>query len=192
MKDLMAHGMKTSAKLKLAMLEDGTQDVIADIAARLIASLKSGGKILIAGNGGSAADAQHMSAELVGRYLKNRNAYPAIALTTDSSALTAIGNDYGFEKVFSRQVEALGNKGDVLVAISTSGNSGNLVEALKVASGMDILTVSLLGCGGGKMKDMADVSLIVPSDDTPRVQEAHITIIHLLCEAVENAMEDCK
>ncbi|VAX15233.1 Phosphoheptose isomerase 1 [hydrothermal vent metagenome] len=192
MKETIARGMKASAELKLSMLDGGLQETVADISRCLIDALISGGKVLIAGNGGSAGDAQHMAAEFVGRYLKERDALPAIALTTDTSALTSIGNDYGFKKIFSRQLEALGKKNDVFIAISTSGNSKNLIEALKTAGGMGIFTVCLLGRGGGEMKDAADISLVIPSDDTPRVQEAHIMVIHLICEAVENAMEDEK
>ncbi|HEB72979.1 MAG TPA: SIS domain-containing protein, partial [Nitrospirae bacterium] len=147
--------------------------------------LKKGSKILLAGNGGSAADAQHIAAEFVGRYLIDRRALPAIALSADTSCLTAISNDMGYEKVFSRQLEALGAPGDLLWALSTSGNSENLSSALKTAKSLGVSTVCLLGKGGGKMKGMGDIELIVPSDDTPRIQEAHITIAHLICEAVE-------
>lgn len=188
MKNRIAQGLKDSADLKLKILSEGLDEDIEKISRMIISAFKKGSKVLLAGNGGSAADAQHIAAEFVGRYLKDRPALPAIALTTDSSCLTAISNDMGYNKVFSRQLEALGAKGDLLWALSTSGNSVNMVEALKTAKSMGVTTVCLLGKGGGKMKGMGDVELIVPSDDTPRIQEAHITIAHLICEAVETAI----
>ncbi len=190
MKNGIAKGLKASADLKMKMLSAGADVDISKIAEACVNTLKNGSKILLAGNGGSAADAQHIAAELVGRYLKkDRPALPAIALTTDTSSLTAISNDMGFEKVFSRQLEAIGAPGDLFWAISTSGNSKNLVEALKTAKDIGITRVCLLGKGGGAMKERAEISLVVPSDDTPRVQEAHITVAHLVCEAIESAME---
>lgn len=147
--------------------------------------LSAGGKILVCGNGGSAADAQHFAAELVGRYEKERAGLPAIALTTDTSVLTAVGNDFGFAKIFERQVEALGKKGDLLVAISTSGNSENVLLAAKAAKKRGMLIVTLLGKGGGKMKGIGDVEIIVPSGNTARVQEMHCMVLHLICSAVE-------
>ncbi|MCB1044281.1 MAG: D-sedoheptulose 7-phosphate isomerase [Acidobacteria bacterium] len=151
----------------------------------LTEALAQGHKILIAGNGGSAADAQHFAAELVGRYMKERPGLPAIALTTDTSALTAIGNDYGFDRIFSRQVEALGQPGDVFLAISTSGNSKNLVEALCVARDRQLSTIALLGKNGGAMRELADFSLVVPSQDTPRIQEAQEWIWHTWCALID-------
>lgn len=188
MKNRIAEGLKNSADLKLKMLSDGLDENIEKISRMIIDTLEKGSKILLAGNGGSAADAQHIAAEFLGRYLKDRRALPAIALTTDTSCLTAISNDLGYEKVFSRQLEALGAHGDLFWAISTSGNSENLIEALKIAKSMGVSTVCMLGKGGGKMKGMGDMELIVPSDDTPRIQEAHITIAHLICEAVETVI----
>ncbi len=185
MKDKITEGIKESAALKLRMLDDGLADSIAEISKAVIKTIQAGGKVLLAGNGGSAADAQHIAAEFVGRYLVNRPPIAAIALTTDTSALTAIGNDFGFEKVFSRQVEALSKPGDIFWAISTSGQSENLVEALKAARVSGVTTVCLLGKDGGAMKDLADIAIVVPSDDTPRIQEAHIMIAHLVCEMVE-------
>lgn len=149
-------------------------------------SLSEGNKLLICGNGGSAADAQHFAAELVGRYKKERKALPAIALTTDTSVITAISNDYGFEHVFSRQVEALSAGGDVLFLISTSGNSPNLLEAAKKAKTLGIKIIGLLGKGGGKLKSMCDHAIVIPSDNTPRIQEMHVLVIHMICESVEN------
>ena len=148
-------------------------------------ALKSRNKILLCGNGGSAADSQHIAAELTGRYKKERKGLPAVALTTDTSALTAIGNDYGFDFVFARQVEALGEKGDVLIAISTSGNSKNVIEAIKKAKEIGLKVINLIGKDGGKMKGMGEVDIIVPSNNTPRIQEMHIFIGHTICELVE-------
>ncbi|MGM0534414.1 MAG: D-sedoheptulose 7-phosphate isomerase, partial [Campylobacterota bacterium] len=141
-----------------------------------VEALKRGNKILVCGNGGSAADAQHIAAELTGRYKTQRRALPAVALTTDTSALTAIGNDFGFEQVFKRQLEALGQKEDVLIAISTSGNSPNVIEALKLAGDMECKTVGFSGKGGGAMDAMCDINLVIPSHDTARIQEMHIMI----------------
>ncbi|VAX24642.1 Phosphoheptose isomerase 1 [hydrothermal vent metagenome] len=185
LKDKITEGIKESAALKLRMLDDGLTDSIAEISSAIIKTIQSGGKILLAGNGGSAADAQHIAAEFVGRYLADRAPIAAIALTTDTSTLTSISNDFGYEKVFSRQLEALSKPGDVFWAISTSGQSGNLVESLKTAKGTGVITVCLLGKDGGPMKDLADIAIVVPSNDTPRIQEAHIMIAHLVCEMVE-------
>lgn len=151
-------------------------------------AIRSGGKILFFGNGGSASDAQHLATELAARYITDRKAIAALALTTDTSALTAIGNDMGFEKIFSRQVEALGREGDVAVGISTSGNSPNVLEALKTARGMGIVTVGLTGGAGGKMPDLCDIILCVPSKTTARVQEMHITLGQMLCGALEKRL----
>src|SRR2546421_5408766 len=148
-------------------------------------ALKNGNKILICGNGGSAADAQHIAAELVGRYEKERRGWPAIALTTDTSALTALANDYGYELVFARQVQALATSGDVLIAISTSGNSANILAAVKQARDLGCVAIALTGAGGGQLAKICDASVVVPSDRTSRVQEAHITIGHLWCELVD-------
>lgn len=147
-------------------------------------ALKNGGKLLICGNGGSAGDAQHFSAELTGRYKKERPGMAAIALSTDTSALTAIGNDYGFEHVFSRQVEALGRPGDVLFGISTSGNSSNVIHAFKLAQTLGMMRIFLGGKDGGALREMADLAIVIGSD-TPRIQEMHILIIHMICEALE-------
>ena len=152
-----------------------------------VATLKAGGKILLCGNGGSAADAQHIAAELTGRYKTERGALAGIALTTDTSALTAIGNDYGYEFVFSRQLEALGREGDLLIAISTSGNSGNVVKALELARKIGIKTIGLSGRTGGAMNELCELNLVVPSNDTPRIQEMHIMIGHIICQAIDDA-----
>ena len=162
-----------------------------EIAANLcIDTLKNGGKILIFGNGGSAADAQHIAAELVGRYKVERKGLPAIALTTDTSALTSIGNDYGYDRVFDRQVEALANKGDLVIGISTGGSSGNVISALKLAKGMGCKTIGLSGRDGGEMNDVCNVNLIVPAEDTPRIQEMHIVIGHTICHLIDQAFSD--
>lgn len=147
--------------------------------------LRGGGKVLIAGNGGSAADAQHFAAELVGRFLRERKALPAIALTTDTSVLTAIANDYGYDKVFRRQVEALAVSGDVVIGISTSGHSNNVFHALTRANEIGCKTVGLLGRDGGNIGGIVDINLTIPVQETPFIQEAHLTIIHLLCDLVE-------
>jgi len=143
------------------------------------------GKLILVGNGGSAADAQHIAAEFTGRFRIERNPLPAIALTTDTSALTAIGNDYGFDAIFSRQLHALGNAGDVLLAISTSGNSPNILNAVKSARKLHIQSIGLTGMGGGRLKDMCDRVISIPSSNTARIQEAHILIGHIFCELVD-------
>ncbi|QOP43154.1 D-sedoheptulose 7-phosphate isomerase [Sulfurimonas sediminis] len=142
-------------------------------------------KTILAGNGGSAADAQHIAAELVGRYGFDRPSIPSLALTTDTSNLTAIGNDYGYDQVFSRQLEGMGQEGDIFIGISTSGNSANIIKAFESAKKKKIMTVALTGRDGGKMAEMADIALIVPSDATPRIQESHILIGHILCDIIE-------
>ena len=154
----------------------------------MIDALKRRNKILFAGNGGSAADAQHLSAEFIGRFRKERPALPAIALTTDTSILTAVGNDYGFEEIFARQLEGLINEGDIFYAITTSGNSENLVRAVKVCHETSCKTVALLGNDGGKLREMVDLPIIIESDNTARIQEIHGTIGHIICELVENAL----
>lgn len=149
-------------------------------------ALKSGNKVLLAGNGGSAADAQHIAAELSGRFEKDRKALPGIALTTDTSALTAIANDLGYEHVFSRQLEALASPGDLFIGISTSGNSPVILKAFQAANKLNCKTLGLSGKGGGKMNGLCDLNVIVPSDVTARIQEIHILIGHILCKAVDN------
>lgn len=163
-------------------------DAIEKAARLIIASLKVGGKLLIFGNGGSAADSQHIAAELIGRFKKERKAVAAIALTTDTSILTAIANDYGYNAVFSRQIEGLGRKGDAALGISTSGNSMNVVEALKKAKSMGLKTIGMTGEGGGAVKAVSDVTIAVPSKDTARIQESHGVTGHILCELIENAL----
>jgi D-sedoheptulose 7-phosphate isomerase len=161
---------------------------IADAAERAIGCFRAGHKLLAFGNGGSASDAQHLCAELAGRYVRERPALPAIALTANTSDITAIGNDYGYDRVFARLVEAHGREGDVAVAISTSGNSRNVLEAVEIARQRGLATIGLTGRGGGKLAGCVDVPIVVPSDRTPRIQETHIAIIHVLCELIDDAL----
>ena len=174
-------------------LERATQDAALLETARRIADVITGGlrgghKLLIAGNGGSAGDAQHIAAEIVGRYKKDRPAYAAIALTTDTSALTAIGNDHGFEHIFSRQVEGLGKRGDVLLAITTSGRSPNILAALKVARQQGLVTIGFTGSKGASMAASCDHLLIAPSDDTPVIQQIHMAFAHGICDVIEQTL----
>ena len=162
---------------------------VLDAAAAIVASLGRGGKLLLFGNGGSAADAQHVAAELVGRYLRQRQAMAAIALTTDTSVLTSVGNDEGYERVFARQIEGLGRAGDVALGISTSGASPNVVAALDAARAGGLGTIALTGRDGGAVGRAAAIHVTVASDDTPRVQEVHRTLLHVICDIVERACE---
>ena len=164
-----------------------------EVAAKLcLDCLKNGNKILLFGNGGSAADAQHIAAELVGRYKTERKGLAAIALTTDTSALTAISNDYGYDCVFDRQVEALANKGDVAIGISTGGSSANVASALKLAKDLDCKTIGFSGCGGGEMNELCDINIVVPAQDTARIQEMHIVIGHTICHLIDLAFSEAK
>jgi D-sedoheptulose 7-phosphate isomerase len=164
-----------------------------EVAAKLcIDCLKNGNKILLFGNGGSAADAQHIAAELVGRYKTERKGLAAIALTTDTSALTAIGNDYGYDRVFDRQVEALANTGDVAIGISTGGSSANVTIALKLAKDLYCKTIGFSGRGGGEMNELCDINIVVPAQDTARIQEMHIVIGHTICHLIDLAFSEAK
>ena len=171
-----------------------TMEAISDlieIAANIcINSLKNGNKILLIGNGGSAADAQHIAAEIIGRYKLERKGLPAIALTTDTSVITSISNDFGYLSVFTRQVEALANKDDVLIAISTGGSSSNIISAINLAKELNCKTIGFSGRDGGAFNDLCDVNLLVASDDTPRIQEMHILIGHTICQLIDNAFID--
>jgi D-sedoheptulose 7-phosphate isomerase len=192
-KEMILEHARAGARLREAYFE-ANADKVNEVAKILALCLARGGKILFCGNGGSAADSQHLAAEFVNRFLMERPPLPAIALTTDSSILTAIGNDYGFDLVFSKQVQALATEGDVLVAISTSGNSNNIVEALKVARERCITTIGITGQGGGRMAPLCEHLLDVSHRHTPLVQEVHIAIGHLLCQLTdhylfENVME---
>lgn len=181
--------IKESIKTKQKILE--TKELISRIekvSDRFVECYKSGGRIFFAGNGGSAADAQHLACELVGRFYLNRRALAAEALNTNTSSLTAISNDYSFKEVFSRQLEANAREGDVFVGISTSGNSDNIIEAIKKCREKNVFVVGFTGRTGGRMKDICDILINVPSDDTPRIQEAHILIGHIICEIVEKKL----
>lgn len=161
---------------------------IKKIVGHIVETIKRNNKIILCGNGGSATQASHIAAEFVGRYKKERKAWPAISLNTDIANLTAIANDYGYDKIFERQVEALGNKGDVLIGISTSGDSENIIKAFDKARDIGIITIGFLGKNGGLMKEKSDIEIIIPSENTPRIQEAHITILHIICELVEEEL----
>jgi len=188
-KALLEVEFNKSINLLTVMSQD---DSLAELMVRAleysVAALRGGRKLLFAGNGGSAADAQHWAGELVSRFYYDRPGLPAIALTTDTSILTAIGNDYGYDYVFARQVEALGQDGDVLLAISTSGNSQNIVRAIEAAREKHMTVIGFTGQGGGKMVDICDVCFRVPSTETPRIQEGHEVLGHLLCGLIESAM----
>ena len=160
-------------------------DAVQAAAAQAVHCLRAGGKVLLCGNGGSASDSQHIAAELVGRFVADRTPLSAIALSTDTSALTAIANDYGYREVFARQVQALGRAGDCLIGISTSGNSDNVLAAVRTAKALGIRTIGLTGRGGGALAQECEIALVVPSDVTARIQEAHIFIGHVLCEQIE-------
>ena len=172
----------------LAAIAGEQAPAIVAVAATLTTALRAGHKVILFGNGGSAADAQHIAAELVGRYKMLRPALPALALTTDTSALTAIGNDYGYAAVFARQVEAHARPGDVVIAISTSGNSPSVLEGVAVARRQGAVTVGLTGGSGGKLCAAVDQCIVVPADQTPHIQQAHITIGHIVCDLVEQAL----
>ena len=165
------------------------QPVIAEACKLAVETINAGKKILLCGNGGSAADSQHIAAELTGRYKRERNPLPGIALTTDTSALTAIANDYSYEDVFSRQVEALAQKGDLIIGISTTGNSGNVIKAFDAGNVKGCKTIGLSGKGGGKFNGKCDLNVIIPSDDTARIQEMHILTGHIICQAIDNFCE---
>jgi D-sedoheptulose 7-phosphate isomerase len=188
-KDLIAAHLKTS----LDAFERAARDAAMLTAARKIAQvivdgLRAGNKLLLVGNGGSAGDAQHIAAEIVGRYKRERPAYAAIALTTDSSALTAISNDYGFEQVFARQVAGLGRRGDILLALSTSGRSPNILAALQAAREHGLVTVGFTGSNGAAMAAVCDHLLVAPTDDTPVIQQIHLAVAHGICDEVEQAL----
>jgi D-sedoheptulose 7-phosphate isomerase len=187
--NLVRDRIQASIDVKKALLVDlELHDSLAEVAMQVVKSLRAGGKLVLCGNGGSAADAQHLAAEFTGRYLKERRALPALALSTNTSSVTAIGNDYGFDLVFARQLEALGRDGDVFIGISTSGNSRNVIRAMESAKSKSIYTVALTGASGGEMSKVADCAICVPSDETPRIQECHILLGHIICEIVEETL----
>ncbi len=182
---IAAHFDASLQALNRAVRESDLLAVSHTIAKTISDALVRGNKLLLIGNGGSAADAQHIAAEIVGRYKRERAAWPAIALTTDTSALTAIGNDYGFEQIFARQLQGLGQKGDVLIALTTSGKSPNILAAIKLAREMGIVSIGFTGLKGASMKDVCDHVLISPTDDTPVVQQIHMMALHAICDEVE-------
>jgi D-sedoheptulose 7-phosphate isomerase len=187
MRDKIKELLLESIQVKEDLLRSSIDNII-EIANLLIDCIKKGGKVMLFGNGGSASDSQHIAAELVGRFRKDRNALPAIALTTNTSIITSLANDYGYEVVFAKQVEALASKNDIVIGISTSGKARNVAAGIKQAKKMGIKTVALTGGDGGELVKLADVSLKVPSIVTARIQEAHITIGHIICEMVEQAL----
>ena len=186
MKNYIKDQIKKSYETKQIIYNDeNLLNKIELVATQCVELYKGMNKTILAGNGGSAADAQHIAAEMVGRYGFDRPSLPSLALTTDTSALTAIGNDYGYDYVFSRQLEGMGLEGDLFIGISTSGNSANIIKAFESAKSKRITTVALVGRDGGKMAAIADIALVVPSDSTPRIQESHILIGHILCDIIE-------
>ncbi len=186
MKDKITKIISESIKIKQNFLKNSTQiSLLEEVIKKIVEVYKNNKKLLCCGNGGSAADAQHMAAELIGRFKKERKPLNAIALTTNTSVLTAVANDYSYDLVFSKQVEAYGEKGDVFFGISTSGNAESVVKATQKAKEMGLLTIGLTGQNGGKLKNYVDYCICAPSDYTPRIQELHITIIHIICELVE-------
>ena len=187
MRRKIAQRLEESARIKKSIAE-GKIGEIESMVNFILTAYKAGGKVVLFGNGGSAADAQHIAGELVGRFMLKRQAFPAIALTTNTSTLTAVANDCGYETVFSRQVEALVSEKDVVIGISTSGDSPNVLEAIKLAKRKGAKTIGLTGGDGGKLAAVADLVLTVPSDSPPRIQEAHITIGHIVCELVEREL----
>lgn len=180
--------LREGIRIKEALLENAFVDLIGKVAEMITVAYRRGHKVILFGNGGSAADAQHLAAEFVGRYRRDRRALPALALTVNTSALTAIGNDYGFDLVFARQIEALGAPGDVAIGISTSGRSANVIGGLKAARSGGLGTVALTGPRPSPIAELADFCLAIPSDGTPGIQEAHIAVGHILCELVEGAL----
>ena len=181
--------IQASIATKQKLLQDtALVSTMAEVSKIIVEALRQGNKILLCGNGGSAADAQHIAAEFVGRFAFDRPALPALALSVNSSCVTAIGNDYGFDIVFSRQIEALGKNGDVVIGISTSGNSANVLQAMSTSRRLGIRTVAFTGCAGGKLRSEVDFCLSAPSNETPRIQECHILIGHIISELVEHTI----
>jgi len=186
MKEYIKNQVKKSYETKQAIYNnEELLNKIEEVSKKCVELYKGTNKTILAGNGGSAADAQHIAAEMVGRYGFDRPSLPSLALTTDTSALTAIGNDYGYDQVFSRQLEGMGQDGDIFIGISTSGNSINIIKAFESAKKKNITTVALVGRDGGKMAKIADIALVVPSESTPRIQESHILIGHIICDIIE-------
>jgi D-sedoheptulose 7-phosphate isomerase len=187
MENIILKRFKESGEVKTRFLKENLPKLL-DMIKLIAHTFEAGNKLFLFGNGGSAADAQHLAAELVNRYVMDRPPLPAIALTTDTSILTSISNDFSFNEIFGKQLKALGKEGDVAFGISTSGNSSNIIKAFEVAKEMRMKTVALTGNDGGAIAKMADISLIVPSTSTPRIQEVHILVGHILCEMVEHSL----
>lgn len=185
MKEWILKELAEKEQLLQDIQRSGYLDAVEEAGERLAEIIKQGGKILLAGNGGSAADAQHFAGEIVGRFLMERESIPAMSLCVDPSVMTCIGNDYGYDKVFSRQVQGIGCEGDAFIGISTSGNSENIIQAIGEAKKKKMLIIGFLGKDGGRIKDLCDIALVVPSDHTPRIQEIHTFTVHLLCEMIE-------
>ena len=185
---VLAHLRRSQQAVERAAADEKFIATTVAIAERITGAMKSGGKLLLAGNGGSAADAQHIAAEFVGRFINDRAPLPAIALTTDTSALTAISNDYGFEQVFARQVAGLGQRGDVLLALSTSGRSANILAALRTARERGLLTIGFTGTRGEALGALCDHLLVAPSDDTPVIQQIHLAVAHGICDEIEQSL----
>lgn len=190
--DISSYFRRSREAMQRAEADTALSQAITDISKRIAQSLRDGGKLMLAGNGGSAADAQHIAAELLSRFKLDRNPLPAIALTTDTSVLTAIGNDYGYEYVFERQVRGLGQKGDVFVGITTSGRSPNITAALLAARERGVITVGFTGIGGSALKPLCDLLLVAPSDETAIIQQIHITAAHAICHLVERELFGAK
>ena len=188
MKDAIVNHISDCINVKQLLAQDVYINIIEKIARAIITAYENNKKVILCGNGGSASDALHIEGELVGRFKMERRALPAIAIVSGSSTMTAIGNDYGYDSVFSRQVEAHGMEGDVLLGFSTSGNSPNVIDAVLQAKSSGMITIGMLGKTGGILKNLSDISLIVPSDDTPRIQECHILVGHVICDIVEKAL----
>lgn len=179
---------ESAASLSAMAMDESLLTRIGEVATLCVSALRQGNKLLFAGNGGSAADSQHLAGELVSRFHYDRPGLPAFALTTDSSVLTSISNDYGYQRLFARQIEAVGTAGDIFFAISTSGNSPNIIEAVNTARQKKLIAVGLTGKGGGALADLCDHTLRVPSDSTPRIQEGHILMGHIICQMIEAQM----
>lgn len=187
MKKVIQEILNNSSRIIKSLADENSEQIIA-ISKAIITAYQDDKKVLLFGNGGSAADSQHMAAELVGRFKKERRAFPAIALNTNTSILTALANDYSYDYVFARQIEALAQKDDIVIGISTSGKAKNVISALEKAREKGAFTIALTGVKGTNLNELADICLRVPSDDTPRIQEAHITIIHIICKLVEDEL----
>lgn len=187
--DTLSEVLRESARIKMRLAEEQAGAILEAVEA-VVQALARGNTVFFFGNGGSAADSQHLAAEMVGRFTHERRPLPALALTTDTSILTSIGNDYGFEHIFLRQIQGLGRPGDVAIGLSTSGNSPNVLRAIEAAGAMGLVTIALTGDGGGKLQSQADLCLRVPSSNTARIQESHITIGHLICQGVDEAVAE--